>query len=87
MDKAMNAATIAGLALAGLVLVAVIGYQVWKISRSDSPTVRAVESLAFTIPVYILFFATLYYLLNHVTAVRFAWFTLHARCGRGSGLG
>jgi hypothetical protein len=71
MDKAMTAATIAGLAFAGIALVAVIGYQVRKISRSDYPAVRAVESLAFTLPVYILFFATLYYLLNHANAATF----------------
>jgi len=71
MDKPMDAATVAGLAFAGLALGGVVGYQVWKISHSDYPTVRAVESLAFTIPVYILFFATLYYLLDHANVATF----------------
>jgi hypothetical protein len=71
MDHAMDAATVAAVAVAGLALVVVIALQVWRTSRSQYPTIRAIESLAFTIPVYILLFATLYYLLDHANTATF----------------
>jgi len=71
MDHEMNGPTIAELALGALVFVAVVGWQVWRISRSDYPTIRAVESLAFTIPVYVLLFAAVYFLMDHANAASF----------------
>ena len=50
---------------------AVIGWQVWKITRSDYPTIRAVEALALIIPLYVLLFATLYFLMNHANKSTF----------------
>ena len=71
MDHAMTGPTVAALALGALAFVAVVGWQVWQISRSDYPTVRAVESLAFTIPVYVLLFAAVYYVMDHANAASF----------------
>ncbi len=71
MDRAISAATVAELVLGVLVLFGVIVWQVRQIIRSDHPGVRAVEALAFTLPLYILLFATTYYLLDHANATTF----------------
>jgi voltage-gated potassium channel len=71
MDRALSPATVIGLVLTGLAFAGVVAYQVSQISRSAYPTARAVEALAFTIPVYILAFATLYYLLDHASSDSF----------------
>jgi voltage-gated potassium channel len=71
MDRAISAATVAELVLGVLVFFGVIIWQVRQISRSEHPGVRAVEALAFTLPVYILLFATTYYLMDHANATTF----------------
>jgi hypothetical protein len=71
MDRAITAATVAELVLGVLVLCGVIGWQVRQISRSEHPGVRAVEAIAFTLPVYILLFATTYYLMDHANSTTF----------------
>ena len=71
MDRAIRAATVAELVLGVLVLFGVIAWQVRQIARSEHPGVRAVEAIAFTLPVYILLFATTYYLMNHANATTF----------------
>lgn len=43
----------------------------WNITRSDHPTFRAVEALALIIPLYVLLFATVYYLMNHANPASF----------------
>ena len=72
MDRAIGAATMAELVLAALVLVGVIAWQVRQIHRSEHPGARAVEAIAFTLPVYILLFATSYYLMERANATTFA---------------
>ena len=72
MDRAFGAATMAELVLAALVLVGVIAWQVRQIHRSEHPGARAVEAIAFTLPVYILLFATTYYLMERANATTFA---------------
>src|SRR6516225_3574517 len=72
MDRAIGAATMAELVLAALVLVGVIAWQVRQIHRSEHPGARAVEAIAFTLPVYILLFATTYYLMERANATTFA---------------
>lgn len=55
-----------GLELAvGLIVVAALAtWQVFSITRSPYPRMRAVESLATTLPLFVLLFATFYYLLD-----------------------
>jgi voltage-gated potassium channel len=48
-----------------------IGWQIWRITQSDYPTLRAVEALAFIVPAYLVFFATIYYLINHANQATF----------------
>ena len=44
-------------------LTAIIVWQVRQIIRSDHPIGRAVEALAFSVPLYMLLFATTYFLM------------------------
>jgi voltage-gated potassium channel len=71
MGQSMDATTIAKLAVAGVALLGVLGFQLWRIKRSRYPAIRAAESLAFTIPVYVLLFATVYFLMNHANGAAF----------------
>ena len=71
MDHGVNAATVTGLVLGVLVLAAIIALQIRRIIGSEHPIMRAVEALAFTIPLYILLFATTYFLMAHAQAASF----------------
>jgi voltage-gated potassium channel len=71
MDHAADAGTVTELVLGALALVVVIAWQVRQIVRSKHPTVRGVEALAFTVPLYILLFATTYFLMAHAQAASF----------------
>jgi len=72
MDRAMNAATVTELVLEVLALFGIVAWQIRRIIRSEHPGVRAVEALAFTVPLYILLFATAYFLMDHAQATTFA---------------
>lgn len=65
LDHAMNGATVAELAVGVLALLGIVAWQLRGIVRSDYPGIRAVEGLAFTVPLFILLFATTYFLIDH----------------------
>jgi hypothetical protein len=46
--------------------------EILQIIRSEHPGIRAVEGLAFSLPLFILLFATTYYLMDHANAATFA---------------
>jgi voltage-gated potassium channel len=71
MDRAINATTVIELVIGGLALFAIIAWQIREIVRSEHPGVRAVEALAFAIPVYVLLFATVYFLMAHAQSATF----------------
>ncbi len=71
MDRPMTATTIAELVVGGLVVCVIIGFQIWRIIRSDYPAIQAVEALAFTLPLYVFLFATVYYLMDHANVATF----------------
>ena len=71
LDHSIGFGTVLRFVLGVLALFAVIGWQVWRITRSDYPTLRAVEALAFIIPLYVLLFATVYFLMNHANEATF----------------
>jgi hypothetical protein len=71
MDRAITATTVIGLVIGGLALFAIIAWQIREIMRSEHPGVRGVEALAFAIPVYVLLFATIYFLMAHTRAAAF----------------
>ena len=71
MDRAINAWTVVGLVIGGIVVLAIVAWQIRRIMRSEHPGVQAVEALAFIIPVYVLIFATAYFLMDRAQAVAF----------------
>ncbi|MEV8034668.1 potassium channel family protein [Streptomyces sp. NPDC086182] len=60
LNRRGDAVTGAELALAGVALAVIVGWQIWQIIRSERPVAQAVEAIAFTVPLYILLFATTY---------------------------
>jgi len=48
-----------------LAILAMMGWQIFRITRSDYATLRAVEALAFIVPAYLVLFAAIYFLMNH----------------------
>lgn len=71
MDRPIDAKSATGLVLGVLALFAVIVWQVRQIIRSEHPSIRAVEALAFTVPLYILLYATTYYLMARAQSAAF----------------
>jgi hypothetical protein len=71
MTHGLDGATLTELVLGVLALFAIIAFQIRQILRSDRPGIRAVEALAFTVPLFILFFATAYFLMAHANAASF----------------
>ena len=70
LDHSSSAGVVAELALGVLVLAGIIAWQVRRIVGSEHPTSRAVEALALSVPLYVLLFATTYFLMartNHAT--------------------
>jgi hypothetical protein len=71
VDHGADLATVIGLVLGALALFVIIVWQVRQIIRSEHPSTRAVEALAFTVPLYILLFATTYFLMAHAQPASF----------------
>jgi voltage-gated potassium channel len=70
-DHGMDDATAAGLVFGAVALAAIVALQIWTIGQSKYPTIRAIEALAFTIPLYLLLFASAYYLMQHAQPASF----------------
>ena len=69
LDHSASAGAVAEVTLGAFALVAIIAWQVTRIIGSDHPISRAVEALALSVPLYVLLFATTYFLMargNHV---------------------
>ncbi len=71
MDRSLSLGTVIGLILGVVAFFALVGWQVWQITRSDFPTVRAVEAVALLIPLYVLLFATVNFLMDHTDGTTF----------------
>lgn len=67
MDAPLNGGTVAGLVLGLLTVTALFLWQVRTIARSPHPELRAVQSLAAVFPLFVLLFATSYFLLERAT--------------------
>ena len=65
LDRSMSPGTIVKLALLALAILAMMGWQIYRITKADYPTLRAVEALAFIVPAYLVLFAVIYFLMNH----------------------
>ena len=59
------------LTVGALALTAIIIWQVRQIIRSGHPVGRAVEALAFSVPLYVLLFATTYFVMAHSNPAAF----------------
>ena len=70
-DRDVDPVMVAEITLGCGVLAAVIVLQVRKVSGSPYPGIRAVEALAFTVPVYVLLFATTYFVMEHTAVSSF----------------
>lgn len=66
-----NVEKIAKLTVGALALTAIIFWQVRQIIRSNHPVGRSVEALAFSVPVYMLLFATTYFVMAHTNPAAF----------------
>ena len=71
MDSTFVPGTVIGLVLAVPAFFAIVGWQAWKITRSNHPVVRGVEALALLIPLYVFLFATAYFLMSHANGSSF----------------
>ncbi|MGW6922997.1 potassium channel family protein [Streptomyces sp. NPDC054950] len=72
LDSAFTTSTVLGLA-AGIVAVALLlSWQIRKISLSQRPELRAMEALGTTLPLYLLLFATTYYLMEQSASDSFS---------------
>ncbi len=70
LDHSSNLGAALELALGVMALAAIIALQVKAIVGSDRPISRAVEALAMSVPLYVLFFAMAYFLMaraNHAS--------------------
>jgi voltage-gated potassium channel len=63
MDRAFDSNTIAVLVVGLLVFMVVVTWQVRAILRADLPAVKAVEALSAAVPLFLLVFATTYFLM------------------------
>lgn len=71
LDRALNAGAITVLVFGLLVLVGLVGWQIRAILRADYPALRAVEGLAVTIPLFLLLFAVVYFVMAHAQSAAF----------------
>ncbi len=63
LDRPLSTSTGVRLAVGLLVFTTVVSIQVWQIAHSPYPRLRAVESVAASLPLFLLLFATTYFLL------------------------
>lgn len=61
-----------GLIVGLLVFAGVVAAQVWRITRSEYPLLRAVEALATTVPLFLVLFAASYYTMGQAQAGSFS---------------
>ena len=71
LGEGTNVRRVIKLTLGALVLTAIIIWQVRQIIRSQHPVGRAVEALAFSVPLYMLLFATTYFVMAHSNPAAF----------------
>ena len=72
LDPSGGVAVSLGLIGGLLVFTAVLAFQVWQITRSDYPRLRAVEAIATAIPLFLVVFAATYFVLGRERAGTFS---------------
>src|SRR5512135_353472 len=71
LDRALDAGAITVLVFGLLALTGLVGWQIRAILRADYPALRAVEGLATTIPLFLLLFAAVYFIMAHAQSAAF----------------
>jgi voltage-gated potassium channel len=71
LDRRSDSYVFAELVVGVALLVTMIAWQVRAIERSDYPGIRAVQALAATIPLFLLLFASTYFILSRADASMF----------------
>ena len=72
LDSAFTVGTVVALAGGMAVVALLLAWQIRKISLSSRPALRAAEALGATLPLYLLLFATTYYLMERSVAGSFS---------------
>jgi voltage-gated potassium channel len=63
---------VGGLVIAILVFLALVAWQVWSILRSAHPETRALQALFVVLPVFLLMFASAYFVMGHAQPADFS---------------
>jgi len=71
LDRPLSADTAARLLIGLLVFAGIMVWQVRKIARARYPGVQAVEALGLIVPLYLLLFASTYFLMERASAAAF----------------
>jgi voltage-gated potassium channel len=71
MNGAVNTHTVLLLILCLAVFVAILTWRIWGITQSEYPGLRAIETLAIMVPVYILVFAATYFVAERADSAYF----------------
>ena len=71
LDRPLSADTVVRLLIGLLVFAGVMVWQVRKITRSRYPGVQAVAALGLIVPLYLLLFASTYFLMERASAAAF----------------
>jgi hypothetical protein len=72
LDDVSGASTVAGLVIAVLIFLGLVGWQVRSILRSPHPETRALQALVVVLPLFILMFASAYYVMGHTEPADFS---------------
>jgi voltage-gated potassium channel len=71
LDRSSTAVVIAILVIGLAVFIALVGFQVRAIIRSPFPALRAIESLAISVPLFLALFASSYFVMARLAADSF----------------
>jgi voltage-gated potassium channel len=72
LDDLSGTSAVLGLVMGVLVFLGLVAWQVLSILRSAHPETRALQALFFVLPVFILMFASAYYLMGHAEPADFS---------------
>ena len=72
LDDLSGTSAVGGLVIAILVFLGLVAWQIWRILRSAHPETRAIQALVVVLPLFILIFASAYYVMGHAEPADFS---------------
>jgi voltage-gated potassium channel len=72
LDDLSGTSTVAGLAIGIVIFLCLVAWQVWAILRSAHPETRALQALVIVLPLFILLFASAYYVMSRAAPSDFS---------------